>query len=153
MAVLYIFKGKLEWESSVIWSDPLISTEFSITPFGPSFHDGIFGQLACLSEGLVFLSNFLVLLIAASSKGCASWIQSWIFRCFRSSSMLGFHMLTQEFSSLHLCIVLLLYFSLNNSEQRFTNEQLPSACCILASSYKLWLTSVSSCKGSQSGRN
>lgn len=62
-------------------------------------------------------------------------------------------MLPQEFSSLHPCIVQLLCLSLSNSEQGLTNEQLPSACCILASSFKLWLTLVTSCKGSQSSRN
>lgn len=88
------------------WS--IVSNECSITPFAPPFHGSIFGQLACISEGLVFHSNFLVLFITASSKGSATWIQSLMFRCFRSSSMLGFHMLPQEFSSLHLCIVQLL---------------------------------------------
>lgn len=134
------FKGELEWQSTMSSSDPLLSNEFSIIPFGLLFHGGIFGQLACKTEGLVFHKHFLVLFITASSKGCASWIQSLMLRCFRSSSMLKFHMLLQEFSSLHLCVVQLLCLSLNNSEQRLTNKQLPSACCILASNLNCgWL--------------
>lgn len=73
-AVLYV-EGELELLSTMIWSDPLLSTEFS-TRFGPPFHGGIFGQLACKSEGLVFHNHFLVLFMTASSNGYTSCIRS-----------------------------------------------------------------------------